>query len=237
LVWILRYESQLQPIMTGDYLVLPVRRRADSVSAFGPNPRFIGTNLPAQGFKDDLDKTRFTPARLYEEFYCGRGEMENVLKQQTLDLQADRMSTHYLASNQLRVWLAALAYLLLERDGAGPGNGRQHPAQTLESGGASAGECAPGLCAVEQRRSAASALPDMPATVVGTGPRQRLTPVILPVPHLPAGGVSKNGARRRFASSETPRPFQNRKKAIFSAIFPAFTRFFRKANSAMKYPG
>ena len=38
-----------------------------------------------------------------------------MLKQQTLDLRADRMSTHYLASNQLRLWLAALAYLLLER--------------------------------------------------------------------------------------------------------------------------
>jgi len=33
--------------------------------------------------------------------------MENVLKQQVLDLQADAMSTHYLASNQLRLWLAA----------------------------------------------------------------------------------------------------------------------------------
>ena len=41
--------------------------------------------------------------------------MENVLKQQVLDLRADRMSTHYLASNQLRLWLATLAYLLLER--------------------------------------------------------------------------------------------------------------------------
>jgi hypothetical protein len=41
--------------------------------------------------------------------------MENVLKQQTLDLQADRMSTHYLASNQLRLWLATFAYLLLQR--------------------------------------------------------------------------------------------------------------------------
>ena len=41
--------------------------------------------------------------------------MENVLKQQVLDLEADRMSTHYLASNQLRLWLASLAYLLLER--------------------------------------------------------------------------------------------------------------------------
>ena len=41
--------------------------------------------------------------------------MENVLKQQTLDLKADRLSTHYLASNQLRLWLASFAYLLMER--------------------------------------------------------------------------------------------------------------------------
>lgn len=41
--------------------------------------------------------------------------MENVLKQQVLDLQADRLSTHHLASNQLRLWLATFAYLLLER--------------------------------------------------------------------------------------------------------------------------
>ena len=85
------------------------------VTAQGPNPRFIVTNLPARGFKGEEDKTRFTPARLYEELYCARGEMENKLKQQTLDLRADRMSTHYLASNQLRLWLATLAYLLLER--------------------------------------------------------------------------------------------------------------------------
>jgi hypothetical protein len=85
------------------------------INAQGSNPRFIVTNLPAQGFADEEDTTRFTPARLYEELYCGRGEMENVLKQQVLDLHADRMSTHYLASNQLRLWLAAFAYLLLER--------------------------------------------------------------------------------------------------------------------------
>jgi len=84
------------------------------VSRLGDNPRFLATNLPARGFKGE-DRARFTPARLYEGFYCARGEMENVLKQQTLDLQADRMSTHYLASNQLRLWLAAFAYLLLER--------------------------------------------------------------------------------------------------------------------------
>ena len=85
------------------------------VTVQGSNPRFIVTNLPARGFPGEQDKTRFTAARLYEELYCGRGEMENMLKQQTLDLRADRMSTHYLASNQLRLWLATLAYLLLER--------------------------------------------------------------------------------------------------------------------------
>ena len=85
------------------------------VMAQGDNPRFIVTNLPVAGFKDDQDRERFTPQGLYEEIYCARGEMENVLKQQTLDLQADRMSTHYLASNQLRLWLATFAYLLLQR--------------------------------------------------------------------------------------------------------------------------
>lgn len=85
------------------------------VSAAGDNPRFVVTNLPAAGFAGDADPARFEPARLYEEFYCARGEMENVLKQQVLDLEADRMSTHYLASNQLRLWLATLAYLLLDR--------------------------------------------------------------------------------------------------------------------------
>ena len=85
------------------------------VSALGDNPRFVVTNLPATGFQGDEDRARFTPERLYAEFYCARGQMENVLKQQTLDLSADQMSTHYLASNQLRLWLATLAYLLLER--------------------------------------------------------------------------------------------------------------------------
>ena len=79
------------------------------------NPRFIVTNLPAKGFKSDPDRKRFTAARLYEEFYCARGEMENVLKQQVLDLEADKLSTHFLASNQLRLWFASCAYLLIER--------------------------------------------------------------------------------------------------------------------------
>ncbi len=85
------------------------------VTAQGDNPRFVVTNLPAAGFAGEQDRERFAPARLYEQLYCARGQMENILKQQVLDLAADRMSTHHLASNQLRLWLAAFAYLLLER--------------------------------------------------------------------------------------------------------------------------
>src|SRR6266478_1230508 len=81
----------------------------------GENPRFVVTNLPAAGFEDDEDENRFCPARLYEQLYCARGDMENKLKQQVLDLHADRMSTHYMASNQFRLWEAMFAYLLLER--------------------------------------------------------------------------------------------------------------------------
>lgn len=85
------------------------------VMSNGDNPRFIVTNLPTEAFPEDDDQDRFTPTGLYEGLYCARGEMENVLKQQVLDLHADRLSTHHLASNQLRLWLAAFAYLLLER--------------------------------------------------------------------------------------------------------------------------
>jgi hypothetical protein len=73
------------------------------VMAAGDNPRFVVTNLPVEGFKGEEERERFVPQRLYEELYCARGEMENQLKQQVLDLRADRMSTHYLASNQLRL--------------------------------------------------------------------------------------------------------------------------------------
>lgn len=81
----------------------------------GDNPRFVVTNLPKEGFADEPDQGRFMPARLYEQLYCARGEMENVLKQQVLDLQGDRMSAHHMASNQLRLWLSAFAYMMMER--------------------------------------------------------------------------------------------------------------------------
>lgn len=74
------------------------------VTPQGSNPRFIVTNIKDQ-----------TATDLYEKGYCRRGQMENVIKQQQLDLAADRTSTAYLASNQLRLWFSTLAYMMLER--------------------------------------------------------------------------------------------------------------------------
>ena len=51
---------------------------------------------------------------LYEELYCARGEMENRIKEQQLALFADRTSTGLMRSNQLRLYFATFAYLLLQ---------------------------------------------------------------------------------------------------------------------------
>jgi hypothetical protein len=80
----------------------------------GENPRFIVTNLPEDGFGDEQQK-RFAPAACYENFYCARGNMENRIKEQQLDLFADRTSTHYMNTNQLRLWFSTFAYFLLQR--------------------------------------------------------------------------------------------------------------------------
>ena len=69
------------------------------------NPRFIVTNLSAEGFEDEQQSSdRFCAQKCYEDFYCARGDMENQIKQQYLDLEADRTSSHWMASNQLRLW-------------------------------------------------------------------------------------------------------------------------------------
>lgn len=72
----------------------------------GPNPRFIITNIPAD---------QVPAQKLYEAVYCARGNMENRIKEQQLDLYADRTSTHTLAANQLRLWFSTLAYLLMNQ--------------------------------------------------------------------------------------------------------------------------
>jgi hypothetical protein len=81
----------------------------------GDNPRFIVTNLPKDGCGDRAQAVRFEPAALYEKFYCARGDMENRIKEQQLDLFADRTSTHWMASNQLRLWFSVFAHLIMSR--------------------------------------------------------------------------------------------------------------------------
>lgn len=83
------------------------------ILAKGDNPRFVVTNLPKDGWDDPSQRARFEAAALYEKFYCTRGDMENRIKEQQLDLFADRTSTHWMASNQLRLWFSAFAHLLM----------------------------------------------------------------------------------------------------------------------------
>jgi hypothetical protein len=68
------------------------------------NPRFVVTSLkPAE----------VGGQYLYERIYCARGEMENRIKECQLDLFADRTSTATMRANQLRLWFASMAYVLL----------------------------------------------------------------------------------------------------------------------------
>ena len=71
----------------------------------GLKMRHVVTSLPA---------SRISPSLLYTKKYCPRGEMENRLKEQQLDLFADRTSTHHFESNQLRLWLSSMAYVLVQ---------------------------------------------------------------------------------------------------------------------------
>ena len=53
------------------------------------------------------------PRALYEDFYCARGDMENRIKEQQLDLFADRTSAATMRANQLRLYLSSAAYMLM----------------------------------------------------------------------------------------------------------------------------
>ncbi len=69
----------------------------------GNNPRYVVTNLTAQ------------PQVLYDDVYCQRGEAENRIKEAQVGLFATRTSCQQFQSNQLRMLLAALGYVLIER--------------------------------------------------------------------------------------------------------------------------
>ncbi len=70
----------------------------------GENPRFVVTSLPSH---------RASARRLYEKLYCARGDMENRIKEQQLGLFADRTSSATMRANQLRLYFASLAYVLM----------------------------------------------------------------------------------------------------------------------------
>lgn len=68
----------------------------------GSNPRYVVTNLQGE------------PKKLYDTLYCARGDMENRIKEQQLDLFSGRTSCHEWWANQFRLLLSSLAYTLME---------------------------------------------------------------------------------------------------------------------------
>ena len=68
------------------------------------NPRFIVTSLGRHEIKG---------RRLYEKIYCARGDMENRIKECQGELFADRTSSATMRANQLRLWFASMAYVLI----------------------------------------------------------------------------------------------------------------------------
>lgn len=71
----------------------------------GANPRFVVTSI---------DMQLLDARTLYEQLYCGRGDMENRIKEQQLWLFADRTSTGKMRANQLRLYFSSVAYLLMQ---------------------------------------------------------------------------------------------------------------------------
>jgi hypothetical protein len=67
------------------------------------NPRFVVTSLTPE---------QWAAQTLYEQLYCERGDMENRIKEQ-FSLFADRVSTETMRANQMRLYLSAMAYILV----------------------------------------------------------------------------------------------------------------------------
>ena len=72
------------------------------VSEKGENLRFVVTNLQHS-----------RKAYIYETIYCGRGQMENYIKDHKRFLHSDRLSCHKFESNQFRLFLHSAAYVLM----------------------------------------------------------------------------------------------------------------------------
>jgi hypothetical protein len=90
-----RWDRKRRVIMKAEVLCYPGRSRKD-------NPRFLVTNLPHR------------PATVYTRLYCGRGDMENRLKELQHGLAMDRTSCSRFAANHLRLLLSVAAYVLFQ---------------------------------------------------------------------------------------------------------------------------
>jgi hypothetical protein len=106
--------------------------RQAEVTGGEANPRFVVTSLK---------RSEAGARQLHEKIYCARGDMENRIKECQLDLFADRTSTATMQANQLRLWFASMAYVLLcglRRIGLAHavrrGNLRHDPAEAVEAG-------------------------------------------------------------------------------------------------------
>lgn len=75
-----------------------------TAGANGLRHHFVVTSLSAR---------KASSKQIHTNLYCPRGEMENRLKEQQLDLFSDRTSNHYFDDNQFRLWFSAFAYVLL----------------------------------------------------------------------------------------------------------------------------
>ena len=71
----------------------------------GAHPRFVVTSIAPE---------RMDASALYEDLYCARGEMENRIKEQQLDLFADRTSTAEMRSHQIRLYFSSIAYVFMQ---------------------------------------------------------------------------------------------------------------------------
>lgn len=69
------------------------------------NPRFVVTTL---------SRKEASPAEVYEDHYCPRGEMENRIKEKQLYLFGARVSASTMRANQNRLYFSAVAYMLIQ---------------------------------------------------------------------------------------------------------------------------
>jgi hypothetical protein len=90
-----RWDRKRRIIMKAEVLCYPGRSPKN-------NPRFLVTNLPHR------------PATVYTRLYCGRGAMENRLKELQQGMAMDRTSCSRFAANQFRLLFSVAAYVLFQ---------------------------------------------------------------------------------------------------------------------------